>query len=425
MAEDIHWRKYAGRFRTFPKLIDNEIDPDVRMIICIPVCAEPDVLSTMDSLYQCEHQEFKVEVILFFNKNSMMSDLEIDRHNQSWNECSGWVNKHHKEGISFLPVYLDELPDPLGGVGWARKIAMDEAARRLGTDGILVCLDADCIVASDYVKEIHHQFERHLSYDAASIYFEHPYDQLNSDDRDAIIQYELHLRYLVHAQRWCGHPHAYQTVGSSLAVRRNAYLSQGGMNTKRAGEDFYFLQKFIETGKLFEINTTTVYPSPRISNRVPFGTGKAMQKRQVDKKEWLTTDFRTFQSIKPLFTSLFLLWEYAQEHNGKDYDGLKKQFGFNGELLAYMEKISFLNEINSICHHTASFQAFQKRFFRYFNAFRMIRYMHYMRDHAWPDVVLSKAIAELALALNLLVPEDANAEKYLSLFRMKDKRNNE
>jgi hypothetical protein len=73
---------------------------------------------------------------------------------------------------------------------------------------------------------------------------------LDSNVARAITSYELHLRYLVHAMRWAGHPFAYQTVGSSMAVRRKAYLSLGGMNTRQAGEDFYFLQKFIEVGSL-------------------------------------------------------------------------------------------------------------------------------------------------------------------------------
>ena len=56
------------------------------------------------------------------------------------------------------------------------------------------------------------------------------------------------------------------TAGGYVAVR--------GMNRRRAGEDFYFLDKLAKIDKMGRINTTTLHPSPRPSRRVPFGTGK-------------------------------------------------------------------------------------------------------------------------------------------------------
>jgi hypothetical protein len=50
------------------------------------------------------------------------------------------------------------------------------------------------------------------------------------------------------------------------------------MNTRTAGEDFYFLQALTKVlygkGRLPVKLPATVYPSARISNRVPFGTGQ-------------------------------------------------------------------------------------------------------------------------------------------------------
>ncbi|MEZ4848575.1 MAG: hypothetical protein R3B93_08135 [Bacteroidia bacterium] len=72
--------------------------------------------------------------------------------------------------------------------------------------------------------------------------------------------------------------HAFHCVGSSMAVRSIAYQKRGGMNRRKAGEDFYFLQKFIAEGTLAELSTTKVIPSPRASEKVPFGTGRAIKK---------------------------------------------------------------------------------------------------------------------------------------------------
>src|SRR5690606_11992981 len=121
--------------------------------------------------------------------------------------------------------------------------------------------------------------------------------------------YEIHLRYFIGMQRWAGFPHAFQTVGSSMAVRARIYCQIGGMNTRQAGEDFYFLHKIIERGKFSDLNTTTVYPSPRISDRVPFGTGQSM-KEQLILNAKLTTyhpvafmHFKRFIELIPLLYS--------------------------------------------------------------------------------------------------------------------------
>jgi hypothetical protein len=49
------------------------------------------------------------------------------------------------------------------------------------------------------------------------------------------------------------------------------------MNRRHAAEDFYFLQHLAKTSGVEILGGTIVHPSPRFSNRVPFGTGKAVQ----------------------------------------------------------------------------------------------------------------------------------------------------
>ncbi len=422
MSEDINWRKYAARFRTYPPLIRDEIDPGVKMIISIPVYAEPDILSTLESLNRCELGVFKVEVIFLFNKSSLMSAADQDLHRQSWDQCLNWVAHHQKDKIRFLPVYLDELPDPIGGVGWARKIVMDEAARRLDGNGIIVCLDADCIVSDNYFLAIHQHFEENKSCDAVSIFIEHPLDHLTAENKEAIIQYELDLRYLINAQQWCGHPFSFQTIGSAMAVRRKAYLDQGGMNTKRAGEDFYFLQKFIEIESYQEIRNTTVYPSARISSRVPFGTGKAMQLMLEDEEEWITTNFEIFRRIKPLFQSLDKLRALSMhEFNKESYTTLQQSIGLSVDVVGFLEQLEFLEKCKEIGMHTASIGAFRKRFFRYFNSFRMIKFMHYMRDHHFPDTMVIDGVIKLMKEMKLPATHKSSHEDLLKLLRQHDR----
>ena len=93
-------------------------------------------------------------------------------------------------------------------------------------------------------------------------------------------------------------PYSFHTIGSAFALTASAYARQGGMNRRKAGEDFYFINKLIKGEVFGEINDTTVIPSPRVSNRVPFGTGRAILEGLNTQKDLsLTYDFQSFEVI--------------------------------------------------------------------------------------------------------------------------------
>jgi hypothetical protein len=422
MGEDIHWQKYTSRFKTFPSILKTPPSDNVGMVVCIPVYAEPDLIPTLVSISHCELPDTGVEVILLFNKSDRMTIEEIRLHERGWELCLEWIQLHPCPGLKFHPVYVDAFPDPRGGVGWARKFVLDEAARRLDQDGIMVCLDGDCLVEKNYLKVIYSYFQKNPPCDAASVYYEHLLDQLGTYEREAIVQYELHLRYLVHAMHWAGHPFSFQTVGSSMAVRRKAYMAHGGMNTREAGEDFYFLQKFIEIDSLHEITDTAVYPSARISHRVPFGTGRAMKQLLAEPSDWMTTTMESFSQIRILFNQLDIIRNFSmtEKNELKDID-MSARAGLPSELTEYLLSIDFYTECRKIAKQTASVLTFRRRFFRYFNAFRMIRYTHYMRDHFFSDIPVTQAAAALLASMQLPNAYNNTTEAYLQMFRSWDK----
>ncbi len=421
MPEDIYWQKYAARFKSFPAVLAPDVST-AEIAVCIPVFAEPDLLLTLASLQNCTLPECIVDVLLCFNKNEEMSMEEHAIHNQSWKDCQHWIENNQSERLRFRPICYEVLPDPQGGVGWARKMVMDEAARRLEQCGVILCLDSDCTVSKNYLEEVYSYFLAHPDCQAASIYYQHQYEDLEVVTRKAIVDYELHLRYLVHALRWTEHPFAFQTVGSSMAVRRRGYLAHGGMNTRKAGEDFYFLQKFIEVDTLHEIKTTTVFPSSRISFRVPFGTGRAMHQLLSGHEEWLTTSFASYAELKLLLSKINLLRQVCIESPPEQTEQLLRlEFDAHPALLSYLDELDFYSECIQIVHQTASVTSFRKRLFRFLNAFRVMRYSHYMRDHYYPDTPVLEAVKSLAVELKWNQKNLNSAEDYLKLFRAIDK----
>lgn len=421
MPEDIHWQKYSARYKTYPISLE-EGEPAPGLVVCIPVYAEPDLIATLESLLACDLPDIHVDVILLFNKSNRMTRSESVIHHKSWEETLAWINLHQQKGIKFRPVFLEELPDPKGGVGWARKMVLDEAARLLNQEGVMLCLDSDCTVAQNYLKVVLDYFQSHPDCNAVSIYYEHNLDMPGQHERHAIIQYELHLRYLVHAVRWAGHPFAFQTVGSSMAVRRKGYLAHGGMNTRQAGEDFYFLQKFIEVDSLQEIKNTTVYPSARISDRVPFGTGRAMSQLMAGKSTWMTADFSVFRLIKPLLHQTDELRKLlSQSHDDESFETGLLKLNLHPDLISFLKHLDFEEHCREILLHTATYANFRRRFFRYFNSFMMIRYMHYMRDHFFPDVPIEHAAREMSQMAYADSAPGGGVEEILLLFRHLDR----
>jgi len=278
----------------------------------------------------------------------------------------------------------------------ARKIGMDEAVRRFDDidrpGGIIVCYDADCRCERNYLRSIERHFEKNPRTPGCSIYFEHPLDgRLDAKVYEAIAAYELHLRYYVHGLRYAGFPHAHHTIGSCMAVRADVYKQQGGMNKRKAGEDFYFLQKIFPLGAFTELTDTTVNPSPRGSDRVPFGTGKAVQAHLAGNKI-STYPLEAFLDLKMLFDGL--------PATDRDEPLLRSDLGdgLPESLRTFLREQRFTEALAEIRDNTSTPAAFRTRFFRWFNGFQAMKFIHHARDHYYGERAI-EADAERLLEL--------------------------
>ena len=178
-------------------------------------------------------------------------------------------------------LYWIDAPDLGGGVGEARRLGMDAVAASQNPEAVeqtvIASLDADVVVEADYFSEITDAFERDPRVAAFAIPFSHLPGETPEEER-AIRRYEAYLERYVAKLREAGSPYAFQTVGSAFAVRLDAYIRAGGMRLRKGGEDFYFLQAVAKIGPVATGDKVLVHPSPRPSERVPFGTGPAVRK---------------------------------------------------------------------------------------------------------------------------------------------------
>jgi hypothetical protein len=174
-----------------------------------------------------------------------------------------------------------------------------------------------------------------------------------------------------------------------MAVRCQDYIKQGGMNRRKAGEDFYFLQKFIELGNFGEMDRTTVYPSGRVSDRVPFGTGKAVQEALEKEGVVLTYHIQSFKDIKILFEGVDALWDIQTSQIPHFLESMPKSVN------RYLYNIDFEDKVIAIKSNTSNKNSFKKRFFRWFNAFQLMKYLHFARDNFYPNQPVGNMVEEL------------------------------
>jgi hypothetical protein len=252
-------------------------------------------------------------------------------------------------------------------------------------------LDADCRFDANYLASLETHFREDKKTPACSIYFEHPLcGPLDSKVYEAAALYELHLRYYVQALRFAQFPFAYHTIGSSMAVRASVYEAQGGMNRRQAGEDFYFLHKIIPLGGFTELNRTRVIPSPRASNRVPFGTGKAVQ-RYLETGSLRSYPLAAFRDLQQFFTHL---------PEFQPADLRSEQDRWPESVRSFLAEQRFDEVVAEIRRHSTTARGFQKRLFRWFDGFQAMKFVHHARDRFYGESSVVASARELLGALS-------------------------
>jgi hypothetical protein len=388
---------YIKDHLVYPALIKNEILPDSSIIVVIPCLNEPQIIQTLESVWACHPIGPAVEVIVLINDSEQSSDSVKQFNLSTYSNLVKWKNKYDSKKLIVHPVHVS-INEKFAGAGMARKIGMDEAIRRFNflnrPDGVIVSLDADCLVSANYLQRIDEVFQDQSCF-ASTINFRHQSGAVNPKQQEGICLYEEYLHYYKRALEFTGFPNSIYTIGSAFAVRANAYTKQGGMNRRKAGEDFYFLYKLTHLGNIIHIEDAYVFPSARISDRVPFGTGAAMTK-------WMngTEDLNLSYPFKA-FADLQLFFSYTDEFyktNALGFNALFKQLPI--AIQEFLKAINFEQKLIEIKQNSANLVSFTKRFFQVFDAFQVLKFLNFAQQNFYPQQKLKDAIAELNTAQN-------------------------
>jgi hypothetical protein len=380
----------------FPAFIKEAPDNQTGIIVVVPAYNEPDITILLDSLAICSKPDCGVEIIVVVNAPACSEKHIIENNQLTIESIERWKGSNNNCFFRLYCFITDTAPFKEWGVGLARKTGMDEAVRRFdiinNPEGVILSLDADCTVEHNYFVSICDGLLKKKERSACSIYFEHPLSEGVSDNSISkyITLYELHLRYYLQGIIQSGFPYAFHTVGSSVAVKALPYIRAGGMNRRQAGEDFYFIQKLAPSEGYFSLNSTTVYPSSRVSSRVPFGTGASIGKLTDENSTTLLTyNLQAFKELRIFFGIL------EKAYNCSPDDLMVKYKLCPPGIKLYIAEQVFMDKLLEIKNNTSNEESFKKRFYGWFNMFRIVKYLNYTHLNHFKRNPVELSAAEL------------------------------
>jgi hypothetical protein len=185
-------------------------------------------------------------------------------------------------------------------------------------------------------------------------------------------------------------PDVFHTIGSAMGSRASVYMKSGGMNRRQAGEDFWFIQKLIPQGGYFELNQTAVFPSPRASSRVPFGTGAAITKMAAELESGLKTyNPEAYKDLKAFFVTII----HYSPGGSEDFYALYPNFPES--IRSFLRQDEWERRVMEITGNTARTESFKKRFFGWFNMFSVVKYLNYIHSGFYDKIPVQEAAIRL------------------------------
>jgi len=274
------------------------------------------------------------------------------------------------------------------GVGLARKIGADIACtlidQNIITSPWICSTDADTHLPENYFSVLD-EIPDNIA--AATYSFGH----INNADAlsKATQYYEQALRYYVAGLQWAGSTYAFHTIGSTLAFRYDAYALVRGFPKRAAGEDFYLLNKLAKLDHIWTIADAKVLIEPRLSDRVPFGTGPAvsgiLQLPEIDDYHYYHPQL--FIELKQCLYAMTHLWEEKEE--------LSLWFSNLSEPAQYALKALNFNKLTAhILKQVSNKQQCERHIEQWFDGFRTLKFMHILQDGFYASIPLRQAIDE-------------------------------
>ena len=344
------------------------------IVVAIPTLADEEIFTTLESLSKCKLPNSKrVLVIVLINESEKADEKVRTKNKEIFDKI-----KHTNFEIETEVRYIKGIPEKLAGVGFARRVLMDEAIclfkkeydekfkergniAEFMSEKFIFSLDSDCTVSENYFSAVEILEIKNADFGVLS--FTHRFSE-EKEIKKAGILWEIFLRYWRDSLRIFSYKNAFYPIGSLFLFRATPYIFSMGMNIRQAGEDFYFLQKIIPLAKVVDVQVY-VFPKAEPSQRTPFGTGREIQLYISGEKERLEKvwNFKSFEQIGEIMRSI---------------DDI-----FSGEIkvetfkLFLDENPKYKEQLEKIKIRSKTKEDFRKKFEEWFNPFKVFKFLRF------------------------------------------------
>ncbi|AZQ83821.1 hypothetical protein EKO29_07145 [Colwellia sp. Arc7-635] len=355
------------------------------------------VVNQPDNDFGQQHQQAQIDLAqsitaqgeqLWQQDNLQLVDLCHWTSNKSVNSAILTVDRYHQ------PIPAEQ------GVGLARKIGADLAvalyfAGKI-TSSWVHSSDADAYLPDNYLiahTDSDVQGDDKFKSAVASCCNFYHYSE-NQAIHQANWLYERALRYYVAGLHFAKSPYAYFTIGSTLSFNMLAYCQARGFPKRSAGEDFYLLNKLAKLGDIVYLADVTIKLDARPSQRVPFGTGPAVQgimQLIAQEQDYQYYHPEIFIELKACLQAFEHLWQ-EREQPEQWLTGLSQ---------GAQQALKNIGLLTFIAKQKSAKQAqFNKQLIVWFDSFKTLKFIHARRDLGLGNIALEQAITAAPFSIS-------------------------
>ena len=162
------------------------------------------------------------------------------------------------------------------------------------------------------------------------------------------------------------------------------------MNRRPAAEDFHFLNKLAKIGEIGTVTNTTVFPSARISERVPFGTGARMLR-------FITGGMDEYRLYDPRIFVILRDWLRGMKARpDRDCEAiLTEARHIHGGLEEYLRTCRFAEDWRTIRNNCNDPRQLRRQFHVWFDGLKTLRLVNHLSRSVFPLIPLFDGLAQL------------------------------
>ena len=332
------------------------------------------LFDTLDSIDKQDKKILKKTLVTIVVNNANNDSDLIKKNN--YNTYKLLITKKYNFDFIVIDCFSKKyaLNEKKAGVGYARKIGLDYSLNHIVDNKSILCLlDADTIIDKNYLSTIKANFNQNMN--VAVINFKHQKSN-NPIIEEGIRKYESTIKKIAKKIDNTGSPYGYVSMGSTIVCNAKSYIACGGMNTKKATEDFYFLQALAKYRKIHKIEEMLVFPSSRNENRVYLGTGFRMDEYVKNKK------FKNLEFSNESYIQISKLIKIIDENWNKDseciFDLIKKKL--NQKCINFLVDKNIQEILNKFKKNAKNKNQFILFFHQWFDALSIMKLLKSMNQ---------------------------------------------